>query len=446
MSVIIVKDLGKAYRQYPKRWSRLVEWLSPFQRAHHNLKWVMRDISFTVKQGDAVGIIGINGAGKSTLLKMITGTAQPTTGTVTMHGRVAALLELGMGFHPDFTGRQNAVMSCQLLGYTIEEINQLMPGIEAFAEIGDYIDQPVRVYSSGMQVRLAFSVATARRPDVLIVDEALSVGDTYFQHKSFLRIREFKSAGTTLLFVSHDLAAMRVLCEQCIWLDSGNVRQFGDSKNVIDSYESSIYRREQKLDELKVISPPNELMPGKNIKKDFRQELIKNSNLRNDLISFDFNKVAARWGDGRGSIENVYFTDHHGKHLTSIVGGEDVLLRIECAASMPIATAIIGFMVKDRLGQNLFGDNNYLSSLNNPIAMEINDNVIVNFSFIMPYLPNGLYSITAALISGTQQDHKVHVWMDNALYFESHNGLSLNGIIGIPIKNIDIKLIKKNYE
>ena len=165
MSTITVTNLGKAYKQYPTRWSRLVEWLTPSHMPRHTLKWVLKDINFTVNSGEAVGIIGINGAGKSTLLKMITGTTQPTTGSVVITGRVAALLELGIGFHPDFTGRQNAYMAGQLLGYGVEEITRLMPEIEAFAEIGDYIDQPVRVYSSGMQMRLAFSVATAHRPD-----------------------------------------------------------------------------------------------------------------------------------------------------------------------------------------------------------------------------------------------------------------------------------------
>ncbi|MEN4100658.1 MAG: ATP-binding cassette domain-containing protein, partial [Anaerolineaceae bacterium] len=166
MSAITVSHLGKAYKQYPNRWARLIEWIDPRGKPRHRLHWVLQDINFTVQPGEAVGIVGINGAGKSTLLKMITGTTQPTTGSVQINGRVAALLELGMGFHPDFTGRQNAVMAGQLLGLAVEEIAALMPEIEAFAEIGEYIDQPVRVYSSGMQMRLAFSVATARRPDV----------------------------------------------------------------------------------------------------------------------------------------------------------------------------------------------------------------------------------------------------------------------------------------
>ncbi len=164
MGTITVSNLGKAYKQYLTRWSRLAEWVLPGRKVRHTLTWVLQDINFMVKPGEAVGIIGINGAGKSTLLKMITGTTQPTTGSVHITGRIAALLELGMGFHPDFTGRQNVFMAGQLLGYSVEEIVRLMPDIEAFAEIGDYIDQPVRVYSSGMQMRLAFSVATARGP------------------------------------------------------------------------------------------------------------------------------------------------------------------------------------------------------------------------------------------------------------------------------------------
>ncbi|MBI3480625.1 MAG: ABC transporter ATP-binding protein, partial [Nitrosomonadales bacterium] len=240
MGTITITNLGKAYKQYPTRWSRLAEWLVPFSQPRHRLKWVLQDLNFTVRAGEAVGIIGINGAGKSTLLKMITGTTQPTTGSVNITGRVAALLELGMGFHPDFTGRQNAYMAGQLLGMNVEEISGLMPEIEAFAEIGDYLDQPVRVYSSGMQMRLAFSLATARRPDVLIVDEALSVGDTYFQHKSFERIREFRKQGTTLLIVSHDKQAIQSICDGAILLNAGKLALQGEPEAVFDYYNAML--------------------------------------------------------------------------------------------------------------------------------------------------------------------------------------------------------------
>ena len=241
MSTIIVTNLGKAYKQYSNRWSRLGEWLLPRRKPRHQLKWVLRNINFTVNPGEAVGIIGINGAGKSTLLKMITGTTQPTTGTVHITGRIAAMLELGMGFHPEFTGRQNACMSGQLLGYSPDEIVSLMPAIEAFAGIGDYIDQPVRVYSSGMQVRLAFAVATAVRPDILIVDEALAVGDAAFQRKCFQRIEAFRAEGTTLLFVSHDVDTVKRLCGQAVFLNQGFVQMAGKAKDVCDAYEKHLF-------------------------------------------------------------------------------------------------------------------------------------------------------------------------------------------------------------
>jgi lipopolysaccharide transport system ATP-binding protein len=240
MSTITVSNLGKAYKQYPNRWARLAEWLDPSGKPRHHLHWVLQDISFTVQPGEAVGIIGVNGAGKSTLLKMITGTTQPTTGSVQITGRVAALLELGMGFHPDFTGRQNAYMAGQLLGYTVEEITALMPEVEAFAEIGDYIDQPVRIYSSGMQVRLAFSVATAIRPDVLIVDEALSVGDIFFQQKCYELIRSYRENGTTLLFVSHAMGAVHALCDRAVLLNRGRLELLGTPKEVIDLYNGHL--------------------------------------------------------------------------------------------------------------------------------------------------------------------------------------------------------------
>ena len=238
MGSIRVSNLGKAYKQYNNRWSRLAEWMVPGGAARHRLKWVLKDINFSIEPGEAVGIIGVNGAGKSTLLKLITGTVQPTSGNVAVAGRVAALLELGMGFHPDFTGRQNAILSGQLLGLSADEVNALLPSIEAFAEIGDYIDQPVRVYSSGMQMRLAFSVATCVRPDILIVDEALAVGDVFFQQKCFERIQGFTNDGTTLLFVSHSTGTVMSICDRCIFLRDGAVVCDGLPKQAIDLYQA----------------------------------------------------------------------------------------------------------------------------------------------------------------------------------------------------------------
>ncbi|MDQ3195683.1 MAG: ABC transporter ATP-binding protein, partial [Pseudomonadota bacterium] len=241
--VLSIRDLGKAYRTYSSEWKRFASWfgLKTIPREEH---WVLHNVTFDVKAGEAVGIIGMNGAGKSTLLKLITGTARPSMGKVSIAGRIAAILELGMGFNPELTGRQNVQHAAGLMGIPGDAIERVMPGIEEFAEIGDYFDQPVRTYSSGMQARVAFGVATAVRPEILIVDEALSVGDAYFQHKSFDRIREFRLHGTTLLIVSHDKAAVLTLCNRAILLEKGRVIQDGDPETVMDFYNALIAKKE----------------------------------------------------------------------------------------------------------------------------------------------------------------------------------------------------------
>ncbi|NOQ46348.1 MAG: ATP-binding cassette domain-containing protein, partial [Desulfobulbaceae bacterium] len=235
---IIATGLGKKYKRYSSRWARLVEWLSSGRRICHEEHWILRDISFQVQSGEAVGIIGRNGAGKSTLLKLLTRTTLANTGTVETHGSLSALLELGMGAHMDFSGRVNAKMTCQMMGLRTEETHELLPKIAEFSELGDYFDQPMRVYSTGMQVRLAFSAATAVRPEILIVDEALSVGDAYFQHKCIERIRSFREQGTTLLFVSHDPGAVKSLCERALLIDDGVVLQDGTAESVLDYYNA----------------------------------------------------------------------------------------------------------------------------------------------------------------------------------------------------------------
>lgn len=440
MGAITVTQLGKAYRQYPTRWSRLLEWFVPMDKPRHSLKWILQDINFRVSPGEAMGIIGINGAGKSTLLKLITGTTQPTTGSVKMEGRVAALLELGMGFHPDFTGRQNALMAGQLLGLQESEIGRLMPEIEAFAEIGDYIDQPVRVYSSGMQVRLAFAVATAVRPDILIVDEALSVGDAYFQHKCFSRIRKFQELGTTLLFVSHDLAAVRALCAKAIWLDNGAVREFGETKEVLDAYATALYAKEQDVDNAaKQFTAENSVIKDvPKQKRDCRLDFINHSNLRNDIRVFEFNANAARWGAGLAKITATYLQDADRIPLSWMIGGEEVVLTIEALALQELRGVFVGFMVRDRLGQNLFGDNTYLSTVDSPVTVRAGHPFKATFRFQMPILPQGIYEVAPAIAVGTQQDHVIQEWINEAVFFESHNGFAVSGLVGVPMHAIEI--------
>ena len=221
------KNIGKSYKSYSSELWRILSWFGIKHKAADET-WTLQNINFSIAKGEAVGIIGQNGAGKSTLLKIITGTLKPSTGSVHVRGKIAAILELGMGFQPDLTGRQNAYHSAGLMGYSYEQVHSVIDEIEMFAEIGEYFDQPVRLYSSGMQVRVAFAVATAFRPEILIIDEALSVGDAYFQHKSFAKIKEYREAGTSLLFVSHDKGSILALCDRAILLEKGRVIKYGE--------------------------------------------------------------------------------------------------------------------------------------------------------------------------------------------------------------------------
>jgi len=382
MGSIIVKGLGKAYKQYGNQWGRLAEWILPGKQQRHNLKWVLQDISFQLAPGDAVGIIGINGAGKSTLLKMITGTSQPTTGSVNITGRVAALLELGMGFHPDFTGRQNAYMAGQLIGLNVDEITRLMPQIEAFAEIGDYIDQPVRVYSSGMQMRLAFSVATVVRPDVLIVDEALSVGDAYFQHKSFQRIREYRQQGTTLLIVSHDRAAMQSICDRAILLDRGRLAKQGSPEEVMDYYNALIAERE-----------------GSTVQQTVTEE----------------GRVQTSSGTGEATVTAITMENEAGEPQEILNVGVPVTLRVKVRINRDVPRLVLGYMIKDRLGQQIYGTNTH--HMEQPMT-ELRAGEELEYCFRFPLnLGAGSYSITTALTSSETHLADNYEWRDLAALF-----------------------------
>lgn len=386
MGTITITNLGKAYKQYPTRWARLADWLLPFSKPRFKQKWVLKGITFTVSPGEAVGIIGVNGAGKSTLLKMITGTTQPTSGSVHMTGRVAAMLELGMGFHPDFTGRQNAYMAGQLLGYTADEITRLLPEIEAFAEIGDYMDQPVRVYSSGMQMRLAFSVATAQRPDVLIVDEALSVGDTYFVHKSFDRIKQFREEGTTLLIVSHDKGAIQTICDRAILLSAGQLVMEGEPEAVMDYYNAMIAERENQT---------------------VRQHIGEGG------------RVQTISGTGEAVVTNVHLRNERNEVIEVVSVGQSVRLCVTIETKSPLPELVLGYMIKDRLGQPIFGTNTYHM---NQVLHHVPSGSVLTFVFsFVAMLGPGTYSMATSLHTDDTHISRNYEWKDFAFVFNVMN-------------------------
>ncbi len=388
MIALSVNNLSKAYKHYSNKWLRPLEWVYPGKRKFHQLNWIIRDISFDIQAGEAVGLIGKNGAGKSTLLKLITGTTQPTTGAITMNGRVAALLELGIGFHPEFTGRQNIYMAGQLLGYSNEEMANNLEAILAFAEIGDYIDQPVRTYSSGMQIRLAFSVATAIRPDILIVDEALSVGDAYFQHRCIKRIREFKQQGTTILFVSHDAAAIKTLCDRAILIDEGVVAKDSKPDYVLDYYNALIAKREEaaRISELQQSTPKNE----------------------NQVMS-------VRSGNQKAKINAVELVQDN--QVVSVVRmGQPVTVRVKLAVFESLTDLTVGILFKDRLGNDIFGTNTYYLGATKAFE-NANSQGCAEFQFESFSLGEGHYSLTVALHAEASHLHDNYDWWEQAVIF-----------------------------
>jgi lipopolysaccharide transport system ATP-binding protein len=378
MGSIHVRDLGKAFKTYPKRWDRLLEWCLPVRRARHQLTWVLADINFFIRPGEAVGLIGVNGAGKSTLLKLITGTSQPTTGAIGLEGRVAALLELGMGFQPDLTGRQNAVLSAQLMGLAAQQIDALMPSILEFAEIGDYIDRPLRVYSSGMQMRLAFAVATCVRPDILIVDEALAVGDVFFQQKCFDRITDFTRAGTTLLFVSHSSSTVLSICTRCILLRGGRVAFDGDPADALDLYQADLLGRIDRGD------APMHVTHGKPSVAPAGQEALAGKT----------GSITTPSGDCVG----VQLLDADGQPRSSVVADQRVVLQIDYRLHEALRDPHVGFKIRNRFGAVLFETNSYCMGRRLG-ARPAGSLLTVQFSFPMVLVPDE-YTITVGLSDG----------------------------------------------
>lgn len=382
MNIIQVESVGKKYKTYRNQFDRLFEWF--IGRKKHEEKWVLSDISFNVKAGESIGIVGHNGAGKSTLLKIITGTTSPSIGKVSVNGRITALLELGMGFHPDFTGIQNVYMSAQLMGLDNKKIETLIPEIEAFAEIGDYFYQPLRTYSSGMVVRLGFAVATVIRPDVLIVDEALSVGDAYFQHKCFERIKSFRNQGTTIFFVSHDPGAVKNLCDRAILLDQGKIIQEGRPDEILDYYNAIIAKRQA----------------------DFEIKQNKGKG----------NKISTRSGNKSVVVKDVLLTSE-GKDINAIQVADEIELQItiECLQQV-VENPTVGFMIKDRLGNEIYGTNtHYLNAMSGKIfegeTKKITFKIPANFGM-------GTYSITVAVHEGNSHVNNSYDWWDQASTFQ----------------------------
>jgi lipopolysaccharide transport system ATP-binding protein len=439
---IEVLSLSKNYSIYESPAHRLWQMLFRGYRRFFREHVVLKGISFTVRRGETVALIGRNGSGKSTLLQILCGTLDATGGECRVHGRVAALLELGAGFNPEFTGRENVYMSGQILGLTDEELDARYEDIVRFADIGDYVDQPVKTYSSGMFMRLAFAVIAHVDADVLVVDEALAVGDAYFVQKCMRFLHAFKARGGTLLFVSHDSTTVTALCDRAIWLHDGEVRIDADPKQVTEAYLADMYRREQGDDEVAAhIKSQGGALHGEQADDDFvdaRRDLVLHSNVRNDIQVQPFDAARESFGKGGARIMGVRLLDEHGSPLLWSIGGERVSLVISVTAEVPIANLIVGFLVRNKQGLSLFGDNTYLSYLDRPMALAAGEEWYGRFDFRLPVLPAGEYAVSVAVSDGSQQAHVVHQWMHDALILTSQSSQVSTGLIGVPMRSITL--------
>lgn len=443
-TAIEVSQLSKCYQIYDKPSDRLKQMLMRGRKNYYREFWALKDIGFTIQKGETVGIIGRNGSGKSTLLQMVCGTLNPTHGSIKTHGRIAALLELGSGFNPEFTGRENVYLNGTILGLSYAEIEARYADIVAFADIGQFIEQPVKTYSSGMVVRLAFAVIAHVDADILIIDEALSVGDAFFTQKCMRFLRRFMDQGT-VLFVSHDTAAVKNLCSRCIWLSNGEIAAQGPSKEVTELYLQDYYAQVQESTPSEATSTTVAPAPvGTTVTartyRDQRQDLFNNSNLRNDIRLFQFDIDAPSFGSGAAKIVSVEFQDTQGRALNWVVGGEKVCLRILVTVAQNMTSPIVGFVVKDRLGQALFGDNTYLSYMDDPLHAVAGQMLQAQFQFVMPRLMNGDYTLTVAIADGTQEDHVQHQWIFDAMTFRSESTNPATGLVGIPFMDIRLDI------
>ncbi|KRA17707.1 MULTISPECIES: ABC transporter ATP-binding protein [unclassified Lysobacter] len=453
---IVVSDVGKCYQIYERPQDRLKQALLPRldrmaglkPRAYFREFWALRGLSMTVARGETVGIVGRNGSGKSTLLQIVCGTLSPTSGDVAISGRVGALLELGSGFNPEFTGRENVYMNGAILGMSEQEIASKYDDIVAFADIGEFIEQPVKTYSSGMYVRLAFAVIAHADADILIIDEALSVGDVFFGQKCMRFLRDFQKRGT-VLFVSHDAGAVTMLCDRALWLDGGQVVMDGPAKEVCEAYNASVYGHRPDPSKPAAIAVAAASDGDEASQTDAAQDVaaidaadpdaFDPSLDRSSMRVFRFDPDAQSFGDGGATMTSIRLENAEGRGLSLLEGGQIVRLIIEATANRRIPSPVIGFMLKDRLGQHLFGTNTYRDG--EPAkAVEAGRQVRAIFEFRVPFLQPGRYTIDAALADGTYLNHVQTVWVYDALVLDSTTDTRSTGLVGIPFRAIELSV------
>lgn len=430
--VISVRGLSKRYEIYDRPRDRLLQMLARGRRQFFREFWALRDVSFDVRRGETVGIVGRNGSGKSTLLQLICGTVHPTAGTMNVRGRVAALLELGAGFNPEFSGRENVFLAAKLLGLTQSEIESRFDRIAAFADIGQFMEQPVKNYSSGMYVRLAFAVVAHVDADILVVDEALAVGDAVFTQKCMRFIRRFQEQGT-LLFVSHDMGAVQALCRRALWLRQGSVVQAGPAREVVEAYLhqtlQEAYGDDVRLREISGQGGGDE--PPVRPVLDYEARLAQTDNI----------ELAKGWKTGAAEIVSVRLERADGTDAAVLAGGERVRMIVRAVARQDLASPILGFIVRDRLGQDLFGENTLAFTSLKPTPVRAGDVIEGSFEFRLPMLPNGQYAVMASVADGHQYENTQHHYLHDALIINVSSSKVRFGLVGVPFDRVSLQVV-----
>lgn len=439
-AAIVLQDISKYYEIYARPSLRLLQMLWRGRKRFYEAYWACADINLTIGKGECLGIIGRNGAGKSTLLQLIAGTLAPSGGKRCVNGRLAALLELGSGFNPEFSGRDNVFLNAAILGLSQKEIASRYEAIANFADIGAFLDQPVKTYSSGMALRLAFAVMANVDADILVIDEALAVGDAFFTQKCMRFLREFMASHTVVL-VSHDMNAITSLCTRAVLMEAGRISLSGSPQAVARKYLEDLYAAQQGDINLHKRAEPETqetAIPAARI-VDMRAELIRNSNLRNDLQIWQFNACESGFGTGACAIADVWFANAKGEKYSWICGGEVVSLHIVCRVYAQVSQPVIGFFVTNAYGQQLFGDNTWLAWQGREPKCEPGDCLHTVFKFQMPVLAPGEYFVTCAIGEGTPEKHVQHHWRHEALAFTAHTSSIASGLVGVPMLAIDMQ-------
>jgi ABC-type polysaccharide/polyol phosphate transport system ATPase subunit len=403
---IEARQLAKMYRMYPNPSARLKEILSLGRRSYHQEFWALDDVSFEVPRGGALGVIGLNGSGKSTLLEIVAGTLEPTRGEVRTSGRIAALLALGAGFNPEFTGRENVRLNGEILGLSRAEVERYLPRIEGFAEIGEFMDRPVKTYSTGMTVRLAFSVAIHVEPEILIVDEVLAVGDAIFVNRCVQKFEELRRRGVSVLLVSHDLALVKLLCDRALLLSRGRVLAEGEPGEVVNRYNGLVLERQHAFAE-------SQLTPSGHSAEEVSAAL-----------SYSY-----RHGDGMAVVADVELFNEEGRPARALQSGETARIRVVAQFREPHPHPVVGIMIRTRIGMEVFGTNTEIEQVTLPPAQR-GDTYEVNFDLECRLTPQE-YTLTVATQS---PDGASHDWLDDVLSFHVVDSRRAAGVADLRVR------------